>query len=94
MVLQMVIDDGDSTRIRRTELFNPVNVQVGLSWASHSLYGMSTVIDYGREGYVTKEPWSYCGSKISAELAPDGATGLLLASVLHLSLLVSLLFCC
>ena len=29
MVLQMVIDDGDSTRIRRTELFNPVNVQVG-----------------------------------------------------------------
>ena len=89
----MVIDDGDSTRIRREELFNPVNVQVGLSWQLHTLYGKSTIIDYGRAGYVTKEPYSYCGWPIEAELAPDSAmknVGILAAS-LYLAVLSILL---
>lgn len=80
----MVMDDGDSSRTRREELFNPVNVQVGLSWQNHSLYGKSTIIDYGRIGYVTSEPYSYCGSPFMAALAPDSAVDGILAATLHL----------
>ena len=91
----MIIDDGDSDRTRRNAIFNTVHTQAALSWQSHTLYKKSTIVMYGRVGYVTNEPYSYCAGPITFELGvPDSAAPALVSGIFFASLnsLMILLF--
>lgn len=81
MVIQLIVDDGVSSRGHRHNIFNPAFKVVGIFSGPHKQYDTMTTIDYaggftkkGEEDPMQAQMNEFMKEKVDFE-TPEGATG-------------------